>query len=421
MPIRCGVGSKQVAETVNRIVYYLSGVILLGVLAALLWAARTHQQTVQSLPDILAHDFRLLLEGESVTRLNLGEIERRAGKVKTEYPYIDEIIVCKMDRGENLVVVYPFFYLMDKKGTPPEEDPRFQSKVLLDDGGITLGTLFVKISAQRNRLFLAAIVGSILALCLLIAMGFYTIRSKDEEVRKTTSLLEEKQRELIHLERLALVGQVTANLIHDLKKPVLNIRAEADSISDEEIRHSIREETALFMGMLRDLQLEGFLKRGRERAEFVDIGDTLERSLRLVKYAQENVRVDTSIPDDLPFIFAQRHQLVQVFSNIMLNAFQALEGMGSIRISADSLEEDGERWLEIVMSDDGPGISYEVLTHIFEPFYSTQGDSESTGLGLYISKTIVESLGGSIEASSIPKHGANFTIRFPISQDEIST
>lgn len=405
----------------NRIVYYLSGVILIGVLAALLWAAHTHRQTVESLPDILAHDFNLLLEGENVNDLNLGEIEKRAEDVKAEYPYIDEIIVCKMDRNENLVVVYPFFYNMDKKGFPPEEDHRFRSKVLVTDSGETLGTLFVKISVQRERLFFAAILGSIMALVFLIGMGFFTIRFKDAEVRKTTSLLEEKQRELIHLERLALVGQVTANLIHDLKKPVLNIRAELEGIAEPEIRESIEEETGLFMGMLRDLQLEGFLKRDRERAEFVDIGDTLERSLRLVKYAQENVQVDIRIPGDLPFIFAQRHQLVQVFSNIMLNAFQALQGEGNIRISAVSLEENGEAFLDIVLCDDGPGIPYEILSHIFEPFYSTHGDSESTGLGLYISKTIVESLGGTIEANSIPKHGANFTIRFPISLDEIST
>lgn len=408
-------GEKQI---VNRIVYIFSGLILAGVLVALLWAARTHQETVQSLPDVLARDFSPLLEGESVTDLNLGAIEERVKKIKADYPYIDEAVVRKMDPNGDFTIVYPFFYNVDRKGAPPEDDPLFRPKVLADENDKVLGTLYIKISAKRGQLFILAILGSILALLAVGALGFYTIHSKDAEVRKTTSLLEEKQRELIHLERLALVGQVTANLIHDLKKPVLNIRAEIGSLSRSDIRYSIEQEVDFFLGMVRELQLEKFLRRDQERGEFVDVGEILERSLNLVKYAQDNVRVIIQLAENLPIIFAQRRQLIQVFSNILLNAFQALEGEGDIQIRAVDTIEDGERVLEIAVSDDGPGIPYDILTHIFEPFYSTRPDTESTGLGLYISRSIVEGMGGNITAHSIPKHGTTFTLRFPLSEEE---
>lgn len=385
---------------------------------ALVWAARTHQETVQSLPDVLARDFRPLLEGDDIADIRLEDIEQRAEEVKSEYPYISEVIVRKITANGDSRIVYPFFYYVDQIDTPPEDDPTFQFKVLESEDGTVLGTLYVKISAQRSLLFLTAIVGSIVALMLVVGLGLYTIQSKDQEVRKTTSLLEEKQRELIHLERLALVGQVTANLMHDLKKPVLNIRAEAAAISNEEVRNTILEETDLFSNMIRGLQIEGFLRRDKEKAEFVDIGDMIDRSLKLVKYAQQQVRVDVEIPDNLPFVLAQKHQLIQVFSNILLNAFQALEGEGSVKLSAYTVEEDSEHWLEIAISDDGPGMAYEVVTRIFEPFYTSGKDDEATGLGLYISKSIVESMGGTITAESIPKHGTTFTIRFPLSEEE---
>ena len=282
----------------------------------------------------------------------------------------------------------------------------------------TLGELYIRIDAQRSRLFQGAINGSIAALLIVAALGVYTLRSKEEQVRKTTTLLEEKQRELIHLERLALVGQITANLLHDLKKPVLNIRAEAENLPKGASRRTIEEETDLFLNLLRDLRLESFLQRDAERAEFIDVGETLMRSLRLVRYAQNNVRVEFNLPDELPFLFGQRHHLIQIFSNILLNAFQALNGEGSIRIRAQRIDEDEAALLEVAFSDDGPGVPAEAADRIFEPFFSTGRDSESTGLGLYITKSLVESLGGAIAVHSIPKHGCTFTLRFPLSEEE---
>ncbi len=403
----------------NRFLYIFFGVILIVVLTALLWAAKTHEETVASLPDILARDFYPLLTERSVTDINLGAIEERAREIQLRYPYIDDIIVRKLTPDDRTITLYPYSYDLDYPDFPVQWDTSYLRKALLDESGNAIGVLYFRINAQRSRLFNAAIAGSIAALLLVIILGLYTIRTQEKEVIKTTSLLEEKHRELIHLERLALVGQVTANLLHDLKKPVLNIRAETDFLPEGESKKIIQDEIELFLGMLRELQLEGFLRRDMERAEFLDVEEMLQRSLRLVRYAQENVQVEMNLPEHLPFILGQRHQFIQIFSNLFLNAFQALDGEGVVQISAGTIDENGEAWLEIGVTDNGPGMPYEVLSHAFEPFYSTRKSSESTGLGLYITKTIIESMGGTIHVHSIPRHGTTFTIHFPVSQEEM--
>ena len=404
--------------TVNRIYYLLIGMVLIFVLIALLFAAKTHEETVHALPDILAIEMRQLLTAERVWDIKIESIHTRIEELKKEYPYIESIILRKIYGEGRISTLYPFAYDWDHPDFPPEKDDSYFPNALMGEDGSPLGVLYVKIKTGRLRSFNAAILGSMAALIIVSILGLYTIQSKDQEVRKTTSLLGEKQRELIRLERLSLVGQVTANLLHDLKKPVLNIRAESESLPTGGVRNAILEETDLFLRMIRELRLEGFLRQDLEHAEFADLGDILDRSLRLVKYARNNVRVLIDLPEDLPFLFGQRHQLIQIFSNILLNDFQALEGNGTILINAAQIEEDGKPWLETHITDDGPGMSFDVLAHIFEPFYSTRKTDESAGLGLYITKSIIETMGGVIQVKSIPKHGATFTLRFPITPEE---
>lgn len=395
------------------------GIALTCVLAALLWAARAHRESIDSLPAELAREFRPLLAGENVRAVNIGAVERKVDELRGANPYIEEIVIRKVTPSGGAVTVYPVFFDLDHPDFASAVGG-FRYKAVVDDSGRRhVGDLYLKIDEGRRRLYMSAIIGSIVAICVLSILGALALQTKEEEVRKTSNLLEEKQKELIHLERLAMAGQIAANLLHDLKKPVLNIRAEIPSIRDEEARQIIQEETDLFLGLIRDLQLEGFLRKSSGNAEFLDVAEIIERSLRLVKYARERVNVELDLPEYLPFIFGRRNQMIQVVSNLLVNAFQALEGEGTIRVSASRMEIGGEPWLEIAMTDDGPGMPYEILSNIFKPFFTTRPDSDSTGLGLYITKTIVENMGGRIDAHSIPKHGTTFTVQFPISEAEI--
>ena len=164
-----------------------------------------------------------------------------------------------------------------------------------------------------------------------------------------------------------------------------------------------------------ELQLEGS-RRDMERAEFLDVEEMLQRSLRLVRYAGKRTGGNESSRTS-PLSWGSVISLFKFLQPVSMPFRRWMERV--VQISAGTIDENGEAWLEIGVTDNGPGMPYEVLSHAFEPFYSTRKSSESTGLGLYITKTIIESMGGTIHVHSIPRHGTTFTIHFPVSQEEM--
>jgi len=111
---------------------------------------------------------------------------------------------------------------------------------------------------------------------------------------------------------------------------------------------------------------------------------------------------------------ADGNQLVQVFINIMLNAAEAMEGRGDLLL-ATRLGGDG-RYVEVEITDTGPGIPEDVVEKLFEPFYTTKEVGSGTGLGLSISYGVIERHGGTIQVRSQVGEGATFIIRLPIEE-----
>ena len=106
---------------------------------------------------------------------------------------------------------------------------------------------------------------------------------------------------------------------------------------------------------------------------------------------------------------ADEHQLGQVLLNLLLNAADAMGGVG--RVAIDAREEAGA--VELTVADEGPGLRGEHLARLFEPFFTTKEPGEGTGLGLAISNRIVESMGGTLTAANRAPRGAVFTVRLP--------
>src|SRR5690606_20707715 len=113
----------------------------------------------------------------------------------------------------------------------------------------------------------------------------------------------------------------------------------------------------------------------------VDVNDLLERSLALVKYEQGSVEINRHYGPELPAVLAEPVRLIQVFSNLVLNACQAMEGKGTLTIISDTTADNNVR-VQIV--DTGPGVPPEKAGRIFEPFFTTKPVGQGTGLGLYI-------------------------------------
>ena len=117
---------------------------------------------------------------------------------------------------------------------------------------------------------------------------------------------------------------------------------------------------------------------------------------------------------ELPPLMVEPGPLGQVVLNLVLNATQAMRGMGTLRIVTRRCRLDGGNGAELAVTDNGPGIAPEILPRIFEPFFSTKGQTLGTGLGLSVSYGIVERHGGRIHVESRPGDGTTFRVVLPL-------
>ena len=229
-------------------------------------------------------------------------------------------------------------------------------------------------------------------------------------------LLEDK---VLQREKLAAVGQLVSGIAHELNNPLTAVTGYAQLLAGAPLppeladkAERLRQEAERAGRIVSNLLL--FARGGKAEKQLVRIEDIVERSLRLRAYELkvENIEVVRELPADLPPVSADPHQLEQVFLNILLNAEQAiLSARNRGRITLRAAAEGGR--LRLQVSNDGPGIAPDLLPHIFDPFVTTKPAAEGTGLGLYISRTIVREHGGEIHAESGPGGGATFVVELP--------
>jgi signal transduction histidine kinase len=240
---------------------------------------------------------------------------------------------------------------------------------------------------------------------------------------------------LITSARLAAVGELAAGIAHEINNPLAYIGANLRALREHwlALADAWRSETPkvdfaeLFdegTAMLDD-SLEGvertavivrdvraFSHGGTDARERFDPNEVIERALRV---AAPQLRRAASIErdyGDIPHAYGARRELEQVFLNLVVNAGQALDEMGVLRVRTAVV--DGE--IEIAVADSGRGIAPEHLDRIFDPFFTTKPVGEGTGLGLSISHEIVRRHGGRIDVSSAPGQGTEFRVRLPIAE-----
>ncbi len=392
--------------------------------------AREMEGNLQALQRVFSDESVLRMPGDPSVRFST--IEDLAAKYENirfgGNGYVDAITVTKFFAdGER--VLYPFYYsaffedlpsLKPRQGmTPDVQQGRFRQHPLPQarDGvrelpltsaqGEPAGRLFVLLNgANLARVRLAIGFLSALLVGSVGLLGFQ-FRRQEQVISATTVELEQKRRELVRLERLALAGQLSAGILHDLKKPVLNIKNELEEANDCASKSDMRGQVDTFFAILRDASLERFVRAEGER-EYVDVNEMLERALSLVRYERGGVEQTVSLESVLPSVLVVPVRLVQVFSNLILNAYQAMEGQGHLSIGT----RVEEQWVVATIGDSGPGIPPEMREKIFDPFFTTKSADKGTGLGLYITRDIVRDLGGEITMSS-NADGTAFEVRLP--------
>lgn len=398
--------------------FYGAAILILGVsLFALVRLLHQFENDLETSLEALKRVFsdETVLKTPSDPSIRFSSLEDLARKYE-DHGYFKKLTVTKYFGPEERVV-YPFFLPAVSKpasfGHPLPAPQQSAVRVLaLKPRNEQIGTLYVALDTGPLYMVRFA-VGSLSALLVAATLLFLLqFRKQEKEISRTTIELEEKRRELVRLERLALAGQLSANVLHDLKKPMLNIKNELEELDDSAgfPAKRISEQIATFFGILRESNLERFV-RSRDEQEYVDVNEIIERSLALVRYERGGVQIALRFDPQLPSVLAGPIRLTQVFSNLILNAYQAMQGNGTL--SVETVSDAGGICARI--SDTGPGIPHEQLSLIFTPFFTTKPEETGTGLGLYITDEIIRELGGNIRVHSSPA-GTTFTITLPCDQ-----
>ena len=237
------------------------------------------------------------------------------------------------------------------------------------------------------------------------------------------------QQQILQSEKLAAIGQLAAGIMHEINNPLATISACVaaleNSVSDASpsIRSGAREYLEIIDKEVQrctnivDGLLDFSRPKGKAKSQ-VRVGALLEDTLFLLKHHKGFRKLDVRLDLDptLPDIHANAEQLIQAFMAIMLNAVDAMENGGELRVR-NGRNPHREDEILIEFQDSGVGIPRSELVKIFEPFYTTKPQGRGTGLGLSICYGIVEQHGGRIEAESMPGRGSTFRVFLPVSAE----
>ncbi len=237
----------------------------------------------------------------------------------------------------------------------------------------------------------------------------------DEQLRR-------HQEELAHVGRLSAVGEMATSLAHELNQPLTAVvnyvggslrrlrgAASVDPTIVDAMERAMSEATRAgrIIRHLRD-----FVRKASSEETCVDVGQAVAAAAELVanEARRRGVQVALDIAETVPPVQANRIQVEQVLVNLLRNAIEATAQAGAAGTVHASVRAEGGR-VRIVVSDSGPGLPPAVANRLFEPFFTTK--PQGMGMGLNITRTIVEALGGRIEASNGPGGGAVFTVILP--------
>ncbi|HUS59504.1 MAG TPA: ATP-binding protein [Planctomycetota bacterium] len=242
---------------------------------------------------------------------------------------------------------------------------------------------------------------------------------KDRQLAELEARLEESEERARHLGDLAKLGEMSAVIAHEIRNPLTGISATAevllDDIAPEDPRH---ESVSIILDEIQRLEkiVRNLLDFARNRKPFitrVDLREEIEHVLASVSHlaSQHDVTISGSCADDLEDAAADAELVRQAFLNIALNAVQAMPHGGELAVKLYSDADGRGRCLRTAFIDTGCGISKEIMEKIFDPFFTTK--TGGAGLGLAVSKKIIEAQRGSITVESRPGGGSIFIVTLP--------
>jgi signal transduction histidine kinase len=232
--------------------------------------------------------------------------------------------------------------------------------------------------------------------------------------------LKKAQETLLQREKLAALGEMAANVAHEIRNPLVSIGAFTrrlyqkldNGLYEKRYADAIIKEVDRLEGILNDVL--SFSKASKVVFEKFDLNRIMEETLMAMEdeLRSQGIEVEKSLDSNLPEIPCDYQQVKQVFINLLSNAKDAMGSGGKLTVRSLLLSHEGRDYIGIELRDTGRGIPSEVLHNIFNPFFTTKG--EGTGLGLAICHRIVDGHHGLIEVANNPGRGATFTVKLPV-------
>ena len=293
----------------------------------------------------------------------------------------------------------------------------------------------------RNPVFWYSALGAVAVLLLLLAGTMIWNRTLQQRVELRTRELQDANVKLMQAEKMESIGRLAAGVAHEVKNPLAIIQMGADFLSQElpkdettgevikDIDDAVQRADTVIRGLL-DFSRDKKLERTAG-----SINEVIESSLRLVGHEmrQRQIEVSTQLADDLPQLQLDTSKLQQVFINLFMNAAHAMERDGLLQVMTQvktlntqaDLSRDNENrfkqgetvlWVEV--RDNGPGIIDKDGSKVFDPFYTTKPVGEGTGLGLSVSRNIINLHQGSIDIRNHREGGASVVMMFQLNRGE---
>lgn len=228
------------------------------------------------------------------------------------------------------------------------------------------------------------------------------------------------QQQVDQSEKLAVIGQLAAGVAHEIGNPLTSIsaivqilqRKAPDDFFSEQLS-TIKENIDRISKIVRELV--DFSRPPSHEKTIIQITDIIKTAIGIVKYDKRVKKVDFNVKldNDAPLILLVPDQLLQVFVNILINALDAIDGNGEIKVETSHDEEN----VYVIIEDNGCGIDEITLNKIFDPFFTTKAVGKGTGLGLSVSYGIIKKFHGDIFVESEISKGTKFTIKIPIEEN----
>ncbi len=371
----------------------------------------------------IGHDVVETTDGEQAWAVMQQPNAPRVAILDWMMPVMDGLEVCQhiRKRGEE---TYAYIIILTAKGMRGDIEAGFEAGA--DD--YLIKPLIISDLKQRLR----------------VAQRILNAEDRQLEARGQLAILaaemqqlaEERAKLLVHADRLATLGTLSAGIAHEINNPATFIAGNAqtierawavvaphivDSGKDPRIPMILQEFPQMVKGIREGVSriskivngLKSYSRQGAMNKQIFSVAEAVDACLSLCHNLLKNrVKVVRRIPEGLPNALGDIRQIEQVLTNLLTNAADALSGRENPCLCIEA-GVSGKK-VRVAVTDNGPGMKPESIAHVFDPFFTTKEEGKGTGLGLPISKGIIEAHGGTMDAWNVSEGGAQFSFTLPI-------